>query len=165
MQYARVPSSGSASVGVGDFVVYGFPTTTANMPVAGAATWTGVGAGVFAAAVAPSSFDFLGDATLNIDFGARTVSGAINNIIYADAVNVITPSGGGINSIALHGAISGGAFSGSAVVDFVSNPDLTAPMVGRFFGPNNGPPVEAGGAFSGANVAGHVFGGFVVGAP
>jgi hypothetical protein len=164
LQYAYASTAGVGS-GLSEFVVYGFPTTVANMPATGSGTWTGVGTGVYVGALANSDYDFLGDASLSVNFASKSVSGAINNMSYYANGALTSSPPDRMNQIALSGTISGAQFSGTALVDFNVQSDISAPMRGQFFGPNNGAPVEAGGVFSGSGSAGAVYGGFVVGAP
>jgi hypothetical protein len=150
------------------YSVYGFESASA--PTTGTASWQGVGLGTVGitptggeAYTAPV-YEFLGDASLVVDFGAGTVAGDISNMTYTeDTTSLFTPADP-LTSIALAGTISGNGFTGSMTADFATSPDLTGALSGKFYG-LGATPVEAGGVFAGQDANYNVVGAFVVGAP
>jgi hypothetical protein len=139
----------------------GIPTTTAQLPTTGTATYAGsatgriMGAGVF------DPLSFTGTTTLNADFAARTISGTVGNIRTANRAGTVT---GIMNSIALTGGtFDGVGFSGTAAATAApagTTFDITGAtgqFGGQFYGPN---AAEAAGSFAVKTPTANVIGSF-----
>jgi hypothetical protein len=132
------------------------------MPTTGAATWSGAGAGVYSSSA--TSYQFVGDTSLSVNFATRNVNGAISNLHYSDGTTLINPTTEKLNTIALSGQINSASFSGTTTATLSNKPDVAGTLAGQFYGPSGGAPVEAAGAFAGGvNTTGMYYGGFIVG--
>jgi hypothetical protein len=162
VQYAYVEDVFSVTSEVlGVYSLYGFPTASADMPAAGAASWQGVGTGSYGGG--SEAYDFLGNAVLDANFATGAISGAMSGFSYTDdGLSLITPVNG-INAFTFSATISGSSFAGAANVDFAASPDLTADLQGQFFGSTGSAPVEAGAVFAGEDATQIIYGGVVVG--
>ncbi|MBL8631098.1 MAG: transferrin-binding protein-like solute binding protein, partial [Rhodospirillaceae bacterium] len=127
----------------------GLPSTTAQVPTAGTATFTGGATGFLYGATTADSLAIQGNATLNVDFAARTVSGGISSITassvtgntQAGTIGNITLSAGTISGATFTGTATGTALTG-AVQDINAS---TGQFGGAFYGPN---AQEAAGSFA-----------------
>jgi hypothetical protein len=161
LQYGYVANSLSPTSEVlGSYSVFGFPTDAARMPAAGSATWQGGAVGSYTGA--SGTYDFVGDASLAANFGSGAISGSLSNFSYTNGTSLITPANR-IDAFTFNGAIAGSTFSGAANVDFAVSSDLNTALQGQFYGPSNGPPVEAGAAFAGQDSTQFIYGALVVG--
>lgn len=110
---------------------FGLMTPAENIPQTGGAIFNGYMAGTYIAGSYPDPLT--GNANLQVDFGGRSVTGSLSNIV-----------GGNFNtsypSIALSGSFSGNQISGSATSAYMSGD-----FVARFYGPN---AEEIGGTFA-----------------
>lgn len=134
----------------------GLPTTTAERPVTGTATYNG-GASGFISLATGDKYAFTGKVALNTNFAANTITGAVTAVTTTQfrTAGIYMPSGviGTSNDIQLTaGTLSGTAFAGTAAA---AAPGATAPSVaitgttgtfgGIFYGPN---AAEAGGSLA-----------------
>ena len=101
---------------------------TTNMPTTGTAVYNGLSLGS-----STGNAYSQGTSRFNVDFGAKTISGAVTNAAY---------------SIDLRGTISGASFSGA---------HNGVNMSGNFYGPN---AAELGGVYNGTSNGKSVVGSF-----
>lgn len=142
-------SANSNELDVG-FFAGGYATQTNDMPDMGTATFSGAANG-FSVTAAGVPSDVIGNASMEVDFGAGTLTGAMTGMTsgadIAGALNSTTPW----NDVAFSGSINGNAFSADA--DVTSAPDNAAALDadaegrlnGRFYGPQ---AAEAAGTWS-----------------
>ncbi len=122
----------------------GLPTTTAQMPTSGTATYSGKVNG--AVAFPGSDRTFVGDMGLNANFAANSIAGQATNIQVSDIpFGYGTPAvTGRMNDINLiGGTISGASFSGMAAaaapqagVTTYNIQGVAGQFGGKFYGPN-----------------------------
>ena len=108
--------------------VFSMGQVTTNMPTTGTAVYNGLSLG----SSTGNTYD-RGTSRFNVDFGAKTISGAVTNAAY---------------SIDLRGTISGASFSGA---------HNGVNMSGNFYGPN---AAELGGVYNGTSNGRSVVGSF-----
>jgi hypothetical protein len=141
----------------GAFAV-GVPSTEAQVPTKGTATFSGSATGLVSVDAAGSDYSFSGTATLNADFSAKTITGGITSITTKTLGSVVTT--GTMNDITLSsGTISGTGFSGTATAGTTAGTlnitGATGTFSGSFYGPS---ATEAAGSFAltrdGLNIVG-----------
>ena len=120
-----------------DAFYFGSPTPSSGMPGAGQATFNGTMLG-FHSPVSGSVYRLSGDATLVVDFGAKTVIGSFGNISTIPLLGSVGLSG--FNDILIAATISGGSLSGTVT----GGAGGSGPIEGDFFGPAAS---EVGGVF------------------
>ncbi|MBL8642837.1 MAG: transferrin-binding protein-like solute binding protein [Rhodospirillaceae bacterium] len=142
--------AGATVTRFGAFAV-GQPTTTAQMPTTGGATFTGQASGLVLIDGPIDDVSFTGAISLAADFAAKTVSGGLTNI----ATRVVgaptaTPAGTMNNISFTGGTITGTTFAGTATPVAALNPTVNlAGTVGQFNGAFYGPNAsEAAGSFA-----------------
>jgi hypothetical protein len=140
--YKSTPLTGFDDMGV---FATGIPTTMAQMPTSGSASYTGKVTGAVVFSTQPS-VTFAGNIALNADFAANAISGQATNLQtsalpFAYDEPVVT---GRMNDIALTGGtITGTTFSGTATAAAaqagVTTYDIhgvTGQFGGKFYGPH-----------------------------
>lgn len=155
---------GANDVDVGFFAA-GYATQSGDMPTIGTASFSGVANG-FSLTSDGNAADVIGNASMNVDFAAGTLTGAMTNMRsgerISDAFNSNTPW----NDIGFSGMLTGNAFSADA--NATSSPDNAAALGadaagninGRFYGPQ---AAEAAGTWRFRDSSGGTaFGGFGV---
>ncbi len=155
---------GTAFSRFGAFAV-GVPSTEAQVPTRGTATFNGQASGLVSIDGPSSDLSFSGTTTLNADFNAKTITGSVTNIITrtldGTTISGTTTTTGSMNNINFtNGGISGTGFNGTATPATNTGQTLniggtTGQFNGTFFGPNAS---EAAGSFTltrdGLNVIG-----------
>ncbi|MBL8628102.1 MAG: transferrin-binding protein-like solute binding protein [Rhodospirillaceae bacterium] len=126
----------------------GLPSTTAQMPPTGTASFSG-GASGLAGTNRNDTLRFKGDATLSVDFAARSVSGGITGIT-TERLSSTTQTGKLGNITFSGGTITGAAFTGLAAAPTLTGTasnivSTSGTFGGQFYGPN---AQEAGGTFA-----------------
>jgi len=142
--------SATSVVGFGVFAT-GTPSTIAQMPTTGVATFTGTAMGFVVPSASADTASFTGTAALNTDFATRTITGQVSSIVTR---NIATPATTGTLGTIVFGSgtygSSGLTFSGmaAAVPQTGAAYDLTGAtgqFAGVFYGPN---AAEAAGSFN-----------------
>lgn len=131
-----------------DAFYFGSPTQGSGTPIDGQAVFDGTMHGYYSP-VTQSAVALSGDATLNVDFGAKTVTGSFHNI---STSTILGPGVGTFNDIAIDASISGSSLTGTVT----GGPGATGPISGDFFGPA---AAELGGVFQ-MTGNGHTIGAF-----
>ncbi|MGP5563250.1 transferrin-binding protein-like solute binding protein [Vreelandella alkaliphila] len=155
---------GSSDLNVG-FFAGGYATQNGDMPITGTASFSGAANG-FSVTSNGEAVDVIGNASMNVDFAAGTLTGAMTNMTsganVGDALSSTTPW----NDVGFSGTLTDNAFSADARVTSSPNnaaaldADAAGNINGRFYGPQ---AAEAAGTWSLEDGSGGAaFGGFGV---
>ncbi|PAU73704.1 transferrin-binding protein-like solute binding protein [Vreelandella alkaliphila] len=156
--------NGANDVDVG-FFAGGYATQNSDMPITGTASFSGAANG-FSVTSNGKAVDVIGNANMNVDFAAGTLTGAMTNMTsganVGDALSSTTPW----NDVGFSGTLTDNAFSADARVTSSPNnaaaldSDAAGNINGRFYGPQ---AAEAAGTWSLEDGSGGAaFGGFGV---
>jgi hypothetical protein len=122
-----------------DVFYFGSPTSSSQMPSSGQAIFNGTMEGFYS--LSPTAVSLSGDATLAVNFGARTLIGSFHDISTGRVGgNLPTGDVSGFNDIFINAQISGGSLSGTVT----GGAGGSGTIEGDFFGPAAS---EVGGVF------------------